>query len=61
MTDYKTATWTDAKGRIVLVHTLSDRWLNHIRKYYRDKPEWIRPILEELKRRKALHKDRGNK
>jgi hypothetical protein len=48
-------TWTDHKGRKVLIHTMSNRWLNNIRKMYngtsRDK---IKPIMDEIKRRKKL-------
>ena len=41
----------DNKGRQVEIHTMSDRWLNNIRKKFK-KTEKVKPILAEIKRRK---------
>lgn len=43
--------WLDNKGRIIEVHTMSDKWLNNIRKKLKGDDK-IKPILSELKRRK---------
>jgi len=45
--------WIDSKGRVVLIHTMSNRWLNNIRKSVKDK-EKKALIIAELKRRKNL-------
>lgn len=45
------AVWTDNKGRQVEIHTMSDRWLNNIRKKFKG-TEKVKPILAEIKRRK---------
>ncbi len=45
--------WTDKKGRVIEVHTMSNRWLNNIRKKYRG-ADIAKPIIKELKRRKNL-------
>jgi hypothetical protein len=45
------AVWIDNKGRQVEIHTMSDRWLNNIRKKFK-KTEKVKPILAEIKRRK---------
>ena len=46
--------WTDHKGRSIQIHTMSDKWLNNIRKRFsgadRDK---IQPVIDEIKRRKT--------
>lgn len=49
------ATWIDHKGRAVLIHTMSNRWLNNIRKKYKGK-SFIKPIIDEIKRRKMDNK-----
>lgn len=43
--------WTDYKGRKVEISTMSDKWLNNIRKKIKDK-DLKQPILDEIKRRK---------
>ena len=47
--------WTDHKGRKVEISTMSDKWLNNIRKKIKDK-ELKQPILDEIKRRKLKRK-----
>ena len=49
--------WIDHKGRSILIHTMSDRWLNNIRKYFRgsDRSKIV-PIMDEIKRRKKLRR-----
>ena len=52
---YKDRAWTDNKDRTILIHTMSNRWLNNLRKYLKRNNsdcielEWIK---EEIKRRK---------
>lgn len=43
--------WIDNKGRNILINTMSNRWLNNIRKKFKNK-EKIQPILDEIKRRR---------
>jgi hypothetical protein len=43
--------WTDQKGRNIQICTMSDKWLNNIRKKIKD-VELKKPILEEIKRRR---------
>jgi len=50
--------WTDHKGRKVEISTMSDKWLNNIRKKVKDK-ELKQPILDEIKRRKLKRKSNG--
>jgi hypothetical protein len=50
--------WTDHKGRKVEIPTMSDKWLNNIRKKTKDK-ELKQPILDEIKRRKLKRKSNG--
>lgn len=45
------AVWIDNKGRQIEIHTMSDRWLNNIRKKFKG-TEKVKPILAEIKRRK---------
>ena len=54
-------TWTDHSGREVDVRTMSDLWLNNIRKAYSSpkEREKIRPILDEIKRRKEHRRKRN--
>jgi len=47
--------WKDHKGREIEIHTMSNRWLNNIRKKFHDSSD-IKPILDEIKRRKQLNK-----
>lgn len=42
--------WKDSKGRNIQAHTMSNRWLNNIRKKYREKTP--NQIIYEIKRRK---------
>lgn len=53
----KEPVWKDAKGREVSIVSMSDYWLNNIRKMFigknRDK---IQPIMNEIKRRKSIRK-----
>lgn len=53
--------WRTAKWKGTLIHTMSNRWLNNIRKYFRegDGREKIQPIMNEIKRRKSVRKKRG--
>lgn len=46
--------WRTAKWKGVLIRTMSDRWLNNIRKYFRegDGREKIKPVMDEIKRRR---------
>ena len=46
-----TVYWKDQKGREIAIHTMSDKWLNNIRKKYRDN-KIADPIRNEIKRRK---------
>lgn len=58
MDNWKQATWKDQKGRTILIHTMSDKWLNNIRKYFKDqevKPSGYQAVLDEIKRRKDIH------
>lgn len=48
--------WTDGKGRSIDIQSMSDRWLNNIRKYFSDQPQKAQPILDEIKRRKLKRK-----
>ena len=50
--------WTDYKGRKVEISTMSDKWLNNIRKKVKDK-KLKQPILDEIKRRKLKRKSNG--
>lgn len=43
--------WIDNKGRAVKIHTMSDKWLSNIRKKLKG-TEKVKPILDEIKRRK---------
>jgi len=50
----KTKVWKDHKGRIVPIHTMSNRWLNNLRKWFmKNEPDSIKLtwIKDELKRR----------
>ena len=49
-------TWTDHTGRPVKVHTMSDKWLNNIRKKFKGRHYLIEPVLDEIKRRKLKRK-----
>ncbi len=44
-------TWTDHKGRTVVIATMSDRWLNNIRKKFKGQA-FIKPVTDEIQRRK---------
>lgn len=49
--------WVDSKGREVTIMSMSDYWLNNIRKKYKDNDSVnIQPILSEIKRRKEKRK-----
>lgn len=50
--------WTDHKGQKVEISTMSDKWLNNIRKKIKDK-KLKQPILDEIKRRKMKRKSNG--
>ena len=45
--------WIDGKGRKIMIHTMSNRWLNNIRKYTKNK-EVKDKIIKEIKRRKTI-------
>ena len=47
--------WKDSKGREIEIQTMSDKWLNNIRKKFKG-TEKVKPILNEIKRRKAKRK-----
>lgn len=49
--------WRDNKGRLIDITTMSDRWLNNIRKSVKDKSK-KQAVLDELKRRKLKHKNK---
>ena len=51
------STWKDNKGRAIEIHTMSNRWLNNIRKKFRGDSK-IKPILDEIKRRKQLKQEK---
>jgi hypothetical protein len=53
MESYK---WNDKKGRVVYIHTMSDRWLKNIKRYLlRVRPDHpaVEAIRNELKRRRS--------
>ena len=50
--------WIDKKGRKINISTMTDKWLNNIRKKIKDK-ELKQPILDEIKRRKLKRKSNG--
>ncbi len=43
--------WVDYRGRRIEVHTMSDRWLNNIRKKFKGTKK-AKTIVAEIKRRK---------
>ena len=49
--------WTDKKGRQVEIHTMSDKWLNNIRKKFKGTDK-VKPILAEINRRKIKRNGR---
>lgn len=44
--------WVDGNGRWVNIQSMSDRWLNNIRKFFKGEGDKVKPILDEIKRRK---------
>lgn len=48
--------WIDHKGRKIEISTMSNKWLNNIRKLFREDRDRIRPIMDEIKRRKKKYK-----
>jgi len=49
------AVWTDNKGRKVVISSMSDYWLNNIRKMFKGEDmQKIQPIMNEIKRRKKI-------
>ena len=50
-----TKIWIDSKGKHIEIHTMSNNWLNNIRKKFRGEDK-IKPIILEIKRRKLKHK-----
>jgi hypothetical protein len=49
------AVWTDTKGRQVIISSMSDYWLNNIRKMFKGEDrQSIQPIMDEIKRRKKI-------
>jgi len=53
-------TWIDRKGRSVSIISMSDKWLNNIRKKFNgDKRKSIQPIMDEIKRRKELRSNKN--
>jgi hypothetical protein len=53
--DIDSGYWKDQKGRKVKISTMSDKWLNNIRKKIKDK-ELKQPIIDEIKRRMLKRK-----
>lgn len=53
--------YTDRKGRKVKIMSMSDRWLNNIRKYFKDDHDMIKPIMDEIRRRKNLRLNKSKK
>lgn len=51
------AVWLDNKGRTIEIHTMSDKWLNNIRKKFKGTDK-VKPILAEIKRRKLKRNGR---
>ena len=51
--------WIDHKGREIDIKTMSDRWLNNIRKKFKgERRKLIQPIMDEIKRRKQIKKQK---
>ena len=46
----ETNIWIDHKGRQIEIHTMTNKWLNNIRKKFKG-TDIVKPILEEIKRR----------
>lgn len=46
------AIWIDGKGRKIAIYTMSNKWLNNIKKKVKD-PVKVAPVLSEIERRKA--------
>jgi hypothetical protein len=45
--------WVDSNGRVIIISSMSNRWLNNIRKKFNGKNrDKIKPIMDEIKRRK---------
>jgi hypothetical protein len=52
--------WTDSNGRKVQITSMSDFWLNNIRKRFKGQDrKRIQPIMDEIKRRKTLRQTSG--
>lgn len=51
--------WIDQKGRKINIISMSDSWLNNIRKFFRNDRDKIIPIMDEIKRRKKLRHERS--
>lgn len=51
--------WIDADGREVEIKCMSNYWLNNIRKMFKHDREAIKPIMDEIKRRKTKHYERS--
>lgn len=47
--------WIDHKGRKILIHTMSNRWLINIKRKFKGSPI-ADPIIEEIKRRRNRKK-----
>lgn len=49
------AVWSDTKGRQVTISSMSDYWLNNVRKMFKGEDrQKIQPIMDEIKRRKNI-------
>lgn len=47
--------WIDTKGRQVIISSMSDYWLNNVRKKFKGEDrQKIQPIMDEIKRRKKI-------
>ena len=44
--------WKDHKGREIEIHTMSNRWLNKIRKKFKG-DQIIDPIIAEIKKKRS--------
>lgn len=59
--DIKTNMWVNSDGTEVLISSMSDYWLNNIRKMFKGEGRQnIQPIMDEIKRRKKIRKHIAN-
>ena len=57
--------WISHRGKVVDIHTMTDRWLNNIKKYLKRTGQYgtekYTIIRNEIKRRKDKRSKHGNK